>query len=262
MTALAVTGNVQLSPSFRRVSMGGEGLADLDYVGFDQTVRLFFPRDGQTQLRMPTVSNDAWLGQFLLQPKSRRPWVRNYTIRRFRPGDSEIDVDFVRHGDANHASVAGPASEWAEHAQPGDPVGIFDEGYTYLPPSDARWHLLAGEESAVPAILSILECVPDDLHAEVFLEVPLASDIPEKVYAPKSAQIHWTIRDDPSEVPGTKLLGKMKDATLPRGRFYTWVAGEHKLPTGLRRHLVNERGIPKSDITFGGYWRDGKSSPG
>ncbi|MDI9933647.1 siderophore-interacting protein [Rhodococcus sp. IEGM 1354] len=262
MTALTVTSNVRLSPSFRRVTMGGEGLADLDYVGFDQAVRLFFPRDGQIQLRMPTVSNDAWLGQFLLQPKSRRPWVRNYTIRRFRPGDSEIDIDFVRHGDADHGTVPGPASAWAEHAQPGDPVGIFDEGYTYLPPSDAQWHLLAGEESAVPAILSILECVPEDVQAEVFLEVPLASDIPEQVYAPQSSKIHWIVRDDPSEVPGTKLLREMKDAPLADGKFYTWVAGEHKLPTGLRRHLVNDRGTPKSDITFGGYWRHGKSSPG
>ncbi|GGF11334.1 siderophore-interacting protein [Williamsia phyllosphaerae] len=256
MTALTVIDNVEISPSFRRVTVGGEGLVDLDHMGFDQSVRLFFPRDGQRELRMPTVSNDAWLGQFLLQSKSRRPWVRNYTIRQFRPDDLEIDIDFVRHGDA------GPASGWAEHARPGDPVGIFDEGITYLPPSDAQWHLLAGEESAVPAVLSILECVPDDLRVEVFLEVPTASDIPEKVSAPESAQIHWVVRDEPTEVPGTRLLREMRGATLPRGKFYTWVAGEHTLPTGLRRHLVNDRGIPKSDITFGGYWRYGKSSPG
>ncbi|WP_209205422.1 siderophore-interacting protein [Rhodococcus sp. 1R11] len=256
MTMLTVTRNVEISPSFRRVTVGGDGLADLDYLGFDQVVRFFFPRDGQMQLQMPTVSNDAWMAQFLLQPKSRRPWVRNYTIRRFRPDASEIDIDFVRHGDVS------PAAKWAEYAQPGDPVGIFDEGITYLPPSDARWHLLAGEESAVPAILSILECAHDDLHTEVFLEVPLASDIPETVSAPRSTRINWIVRDNPSEVPGTQLLREIKDSTLPSGSFYTWVAGEHKLPTGLRRHLVNDRGIPKSDITFGGYWRYGKSSPG
>lgn len=236
--------------------MAGAGLAELEYLGFDQVVRLFFPRDGQAQLTMPTVSNDAWMGQFLLQSKSRRPWVRNYTIRRFRPGDAEIDIDFVVH------EGGGPASGWAEHARAGDPVGIFDEGITYLPPSDAQWHLLAGDESAVPAILSILECAPEDLRAEVFLEVPQASDIPEKVLAPESAQIHWVVRDDPREVPGTELLREMKGETFAPGKFYTWVAGEHKLPTGLRRHLVNDCGIPKSNITFGGYWRHGKSSPG
>ncbi|WP_420030394.1 SIP domain-containing protein [Rhodococcus ruber] len=83
------------------------------------------------------------------------------------------------------------------------------------------------------------------MHAEVFLEVPLASDIPDKVYAPKSAQIYWIVRDDPSEVPGTKLLGEMKDVPLPRRRSYTWVAGEHKSPTGLRRHLVKRSRNPQ-----------------
>nr|WP_308204123.1 SIP domain-containing protein [Goodfellowiella coeruleoviolacea] len=45
-------------------------------------------------------------------------------------------------------------------------------------------------------------------------------------------------------------------------RMITWVAGEAKLATGLRRHLVNDRGVPKSDIAFFGYWRHGRSSPG
>lgn len=54
----------------------------------------------------------------------------------------------------------------------------------------------------------------------------------------------------------------MKAAALPAGRFATFVAGENGLPTGLRRHLIAERGAAKSDIDFVGYWRHGKASLG
>ncbi|WP_329130206.1 SIP domain-containing protein [Streptomyces sp. NBC_01476] len=41
-----------------------------------------------------------------------------------------------------------------------------------------------------------------------------------------------------------------------------WVAGGSRLATTLRRHLVNDRGVPQRDISFFGYWRLGRSTPG
>ncbi|WP_420041466.1 siderophore-interacting protein [Gordonia sp. MP11Mi] len=256
MTELVVSRTEDLSSSFRRITLAGEGLESFDYLGFDQMVRLFFPRDDQRQLRMPTVSNDAWLAQFLLQPKSRRPWVRNYTVRRFRRDSLELDIDFVRHRDG------GPASAWAERVQPGTPAGIFDEGMCFLPPDDIQWQLLIGDESAVPAVLAILETAPDDMPAAVYLEVPHADDVVTDVSAPAGTEMHWVVRDNDDEVPGTQLAERIRDARLRDGKFYTWVAGEQKLATGVRRHLVNDRSVPKSDIYFSGYWRYGKSAPG
>lgn len=255
MITLSVRRTEQTTPAFRTVTLGGPDLAHLTATGFDHTVRLFFPREGQPALRMPTLNNEAWMAQTLLLPKSVRPWVRNYTIRRTRPDLRELDIEFALHGD-------GPAATWASHARPGDQAGIWDMGITYLPPSTAEWHLLVGEETALPAILSILEHAPSSLAAEVFLEVPSAADIRPDVIAPPGARIHWLPRKDGPGLPGALALATVKEAALPPGRFYTWVAGEAKLPTGLRRHLVNDRGIPKSDIAFFGYWRHGRSSPG
>ncbi len=100
-------------------------------MGYDQVVRLFFPRPGQPGLRMPTLSNEAWMAELLLLPKSRRPRVRNFTVRRARPEPDEVDIEFALH-------AGSPSSSWARGARPGDPAGIYDMGVTYLPPSHAE----------------------------------------------------------------------------------------------------------------------------
>lgn len=139
-----ITGEVvatkRLSPTFVRLTIRGDELTALDDMGFDSSVRVFFKREGQTELVMPTISNNAWIAQFLLKPKSRRPWVRNYTIRQTRADLGEVDIDFAVHGDI------GPASAWAATVQPGEPVGLFPDGIYYLPPEPGRRVLLVGEE--------------------------------------------------------------------------------------------------------------------
>ncbi|RZQ65960.1 siderophore-interacting protein [Amycolatopsis suaedae] len=254
MVTLEVVTSHRTSPGFLTVTLGGPQLRDFTPMGYDQIVRLFFPRPGQTGLRMPTLSNEAWMAELMLLPKSRRPWVRNFTIRRARPDRDEVDIEFALHADS-------PASTWALAARPGDPAGIFDMGVSYLPPAHARWQLLAGDETALPAILAILEHAPPDLTAEVYLEVPGTADIRD-VDAPAGARVHWLPRDEPGRLPGTLALDTLRQLTPREGRFYTWVAGESRLATGLRRHLTGEHGVPKSDIAFFGYWRHGRASPG
>ncbi|MFE9683198.1 siderophore-interacting protein [Streptomyces sp. NPDC006285] len=256
MITLEVRRRVFLTPGFASVTLGGPAVRDLTVAGGDQAVRLFFPREGQTALRMPTVSNDAWIAQLLLLPKSVRPWVRNLTIRRARPADDEIDIEFALHGGSDS-----PMSSWARRAEPGDPAGIFDIGTTYRLPEHAEGQLLVGDETALPAILSILDGTPPSLATEVYLEVATAADI-RSVEPPAGARIHWFARDDEELRPGTLALDAVRRASLPPGRFYTWVAGESRLATSVRRHLVNDRGVRRQDISFVGYWRLGRSIPG
>ncbi|MEA5360058.1 siderophore-interacting protein [Amycolatopsis sp., V23-08] len=252
MVTLEVLANTAPSPAFRTVTLGGPELAAFEPAGDDQAVRLFFPRAGQDGLRMPTRDHEGWMAEVLMMPKSRRPWVRNYTIRRSRPG--EIDIEFALHdGDA-------PAADWARHAHPGDPAGVFDLGVSYLPPSGVAWQLLAADESALPAALAILENAAADLVAEVFLEVPSKADIRE-VEAPSGVKVHWLPRDRAGR-PGALALQAVRDADLRSGSAYAWIAGEAALATGVRRHLVRDRGWPRPDIAFLGYWRHGRSSPG
>ncbi|EMD24724.1 siderophore-interacting protein [Amycolatopsis azurea] len=254
MITLEVRERVLLSPNFASVTLGGPALKDLIVAGTDQTVRLFFPREGQSRLRMPTFSNEAWMPEVMMMPKSVRPWVRTLTIRRARPADDEIDIEFALHENS-------PMSDWARGARPGDAAGIFDMGTTYRPPDDVGGQLIVADESALPAALAILDDAPESLVAEVFLEVPTVADI-RRYDTTEGVRVHWLSRDDPERRPGTLVLETVRRAALPPGRFYTWVAGESRLATSLRRHLVSERGAAKADISFAGYWRHGWSSPG
>jgi len=255
MITLEVRRRESLTPGFASVTFGGPALRDLVVAGGDQAVRLFFPREGQAALRMPTASSEAWMAQVLLMPKSVRPQVRNMTIRRVRPADEEVDIEFALHGDS-------PMSSWVRRVRPGDLAGIFDMGTTYRPPDDVRSRLLVGDETALPAILAILDQAPPSLTAEVHLEVPTAADVRD-VPVPPGVRVHWYSRDDvPGQRPGSVVLEAVRRAVLPPGRVYAWVAGESRLATSVRRHLVNDRGVPKADISFAGYWRHGWSAPG
>ncbi|KAA1380877.1 siderophore-interacting protein [Aeromicrobium fastidiosum] len=246
----------RLSPSLVGVTISGPQLARYRYVGDDQMFRFFFRRPGQQELRMPSWSHDGWLAQWLLMAPSTRPHVRLYTARAFRPETLELDIEFVAHGDTS------PGSGWALSAKPGETVGIFDEGTTYAPPPGSGRQLLVGDESALPAILAILEQAPRDLEAQVFLEVPHAGDVRD-VRVPAGVTMHWLPREDEHAVPGRLALQTLSETVRPRDRpAYAFIAGESGLATGARRFLVNEVGMPKTDITFQGYWKHGKASPG
>jgi NADPH-dependent ferric siderophore reductase len=250
-----------VSPSFVSVTLGGEALAEFEPLGFDQFVRLFLMREGQRELRMPTLANNAWYAQYLFMSKETRPWVRNYTVRAVRTGGAgasrpiELDIEFAVHGGDT------PAMSWIERVRPGDAVGIFTEGVSYLPPAEAGWQLFAADESALPAVLAILEQSSASLRAEVYLEVPCPADI-RNVSAPGGVNMHWLPRDERGATAGQLVLDAVRKADLSTGRSYAWIAGESALATQLRKHLVSERRIPKSDITCMTYWRNGKASPG
>ncbi|MEK8169180.1 siderophore-interacting protein [Streptomyces sp. M19] len=100
------------SEHFVTLTLGGPEMADFHPMGYDQCVRLFFRREGQGGLRLPTASGNRWMAQCLMMNAATRPWVRNYTVRAFRPGALEIDIDFVVHG------TGSPASEFAVRAAP------------------------------------------------------------------------------------------------------------------------------------------------
>ncbi|QXJ22287.1 siderophore-interacting protein [Actinomadura graeca] len=244
----------RISEHFAVVTVGGPELADFVPMGFDQWCRVFFRREGQRDLRLPTASGNGWMRQCMLMGKATRPWVRNYTVRAFRPEALELDIEIVVHEGGS------PGSAFAQGARPGDEVGIFDEGITYLHPGRAR-QLIVADESAVPAALAILECAPADLEATVFLEVPAASDI-RQVRAPAGAEVHWLARGGRGRRPGEVVLDALGASGPPEPPRYAWIAGESRLATGIRRWLTHERRAPRSDVASMGYWRAGRASPG
>ncbi|WP_329378084.1 siderophore-interacting protein [Streptomyces sp. NBC_01716] len=201
-----------------------------------------------------------WMLQRTLRSGRRRPRVRSYSIRWFRPEASAFDLEISLH---EQDGPPAPGTAWALTARPGETVAFFDEGYGYQPSTGARWQLLAGDESALPAILAILERSAGTLPAEVFLEVPAVEDIRHDVVAPPGTTVNWLPRDGDTKTPakpGSLALEAVRSARLPEGPFYAWTAGEASLATGVRRHLVGERGVPRSDISFRGYWRYGRAA--
>src|SRR5690606_10053710 len=112
------------------------------------------------------------------------PSTRTYSIRRFDLEGGQVWIDFVTHGDEG---VAGP---WAADAQPGDPVVLGGIGGGYAPDPEADWHLLAGDESAIPAIAAALEAMPADAVGTVFLEVQNESEHVE-LTIPEGIDVQW-----------------------------------------------------------------------
>ncbi|MCS5724007.1 siderophore-interacting protein [Herbiconiux sp. CPCC 203407] len=261
----------RVTPNMVRVTFGGESLRLFEPLGHDQWFRLFLPRAGQQALRLPTRSSVLWYAQFLRMPKDQRPYVRNYTVRAFRPAGAalahpELDVDFVVHG-----SGSGPASDWAASAAPGDTAGILDQGVAYPPAHEPAWHLIAVDETGLPAAAGILASLPRDARGHAFVELPNAADA-QHLDAPAGVEVHWLPRAADAgagagagashdHVPGRLALEAASALTLPEGRGYAYLAGESALATGLRRHLVAQ-GMAKSDISFVGYWRVGHAAAG
>ncbi|MEU1428855.1 siderophore-interacting protein [Nocardia sp. NPDC005746] len=254
-----VLASKRISPHFVRVTLGGPGLTGFTAMGFDQWFRLFMPgRDGD--LRLPTsATNLGWYAQYLMMGKEHRPLARNYTVRDYRAAGfgeygstAEIDIDFAIHGDDT------PASAWANTVTPGCKAGLLDEGITYQAPDHCEWTLLVGDESALPGIAGVLRSLPREAKGAAYIEIPSAED-KQELGEPAGVTVNWLVRTDAHGEVGVLAAEAVRQAEIPGTGVYAFVAGEQKLAAGVRRHLAQERAIPKADITFTGYWRVGKS---
>ncbi len=259
-----VLATTRISPTFVRVTLGGDAVSTISPMGYDQWFRMFFPASGRRGFTLPSATDDRWWPEYQVIPDDERPVLRNFTFRHFRAAGSgtfgdtaEVDVDFASHGDL------GPASAWANIVAPGEVIGVLDEGVGYVPDPGAGWQLLMGDESALPAVAGILESVLSDDPAavmEVFAEVPHPDDLAaEQLATGPNVRVHPLIRADAAARPGVLAVEAVRAATLPTGPGCAFVAGESDLATGVRRHLVRERNWDKSAVTFTGYWKYGKS---
>ncbi|WP_331767010.1 siderophore-interacting protein [Embleya sp. NBC_00896] len=241
----------RLTPHMARVTFTGEGLDDFR-TWPDQQLKLCFPRPGQTRPRLPEADADdvmGWYRAYLAIPEAERPWMRSYTVRAYDPEQHTITVDFVLHPDA------GPATRWARAARPGDVLGRYGPSADYARPlGDADVYLLAGDESALPAIGSILESLPAEARAIAYVEVRDAAE-EQRFAARADVTVHWLHRGEVPPGHADLLLDAVRAAELPAGTVRAWLAGEAATVRALRRHLVGERGLAKRSIEFAGYWR-------
>jgi NADPH-dependent ferric siderophore reductase len=289
----------RLSPGFVRVHLGGAALADFGADGplLDQRVKLVFPHRGGP-LPSTAGADGSWYAAWLERPVEERGHMRTYTVRDLVGTgiDARVVIDFALHeGDGD----AGPGARWAGEARVGDRVVLLGprRGVAYggieFEPGTAERLLLAGDETAVPAVCSILAGLPVDARGAAFLEVPTAADV-LTVQHPEGVRVVWLPREgaglgtllhaavvedlgaavpdlavpddevDPDlwETPTYSSSGEaVGDPVRVVGHdldgTYAWVAGEAKVVTALRRALVGELGMDRRQVAFMGYWRRG-----
>jgi iron complex transport system ATP-binding protein len=198
MFDVAVTRVTRLCPSFVRITFTGDDLDLFADNGRDQRIKFLLPAPcgGWEYLDR---QNPDWFTSWRALPEERRNPLRTYTVRAVRQGMREVDVDIVLHGDT------GPASRWANGARPGTPLVIMGPdarydagphgGLEFAPPSHSHALLLAGDETAVPAIAAICESLPADALGEVYLEVPHPEDRWTLV-APAGVRVTWLAREE------------------------------------------------------------------
>lgn len=220
---LVVRRSEWLSPHLIRVVLGGAELANFTDNGFtDKYVKL--------QLA-----------------DSRR----TYTVRAFDPAAGELTIDFVYHGDAG---LAGP---WAANAKPGDELALSGPGGAYAPDASADWHLLVGDESALPAIGAALEAIPAGVPVRALIQVAGPAD-EQKFDLVADARITWLHRESgPAD-----LVEAVRELEFLPGRVHAFVHGEAGFVAELRRHLLTERAVPRDLLSISGYWRRGKNEDG
>jgi NADPH-dependent ferric siderophore reductase len=244
-----VTRVEQLTPNMVRVVVGGAGLAGLNAGAYtDHYIKVLFPPPGVTY---PEPFDNASIRESM--PREAWPVVRTYTIRRWLPEVQEMWVDFVVHGDAG---IAGP---WAARAQPGDPFRFMGPGGGYTPNPAANWHLLVGDESALPAIAAALDGMPAGARVRAFIEVADAAE-EQKLETAGDAEITWLRRAD--RPVGEALVEAVRGLEFPPGEVHAFVHGEATFVKELRAHLRLDRDLPMSQLSISGYWRRGMNEDG
>lgn len=293
---VAVARRERLTERFVRVTFTGPDLASFGPGGLDQRIKLVLPLPTGALADLgaddpEVIAAGTWYARWRALPDHLRNPLRTYTARAARPDRGEFDVDFVVHGGR------GPGARWAASAGPGDELLVIgpDAGSRHCT-TGIDWHpgaatevLLAGDETAVPAMCGIVEALPAAVRATVLVETPSVGDaLP--IRGPAQLDVRWVARDP--DAPGARLRALLRDwlaertdliaaaripapqplaevdvdaellweaPPAPDGPFYAWLAGESAIIKDLRRLLVTEHGVDRGRVAFLGYWRRGRA---
>jgi NADPH-dependent ferric siderophore reductase len=237
-----------LSPTFRRITFGGEDFKHFqDSAAVDKYVKLLLPQDPDSGLTPPFDLNE--LRKSL--PKDQLPLRRTYTVHSVDEATQTLKMDFVIHG------ADGLAGPWAERAKVGDLLQFSGPGGKYQPDPEADWHLLAGDEAAIPAIGAALAAMPDDAVGHALIEVATADD-EWNLTAPEGIEVKWLHRGGPFTPESTVIEQAVKDLPWREGRVQAFVHGERETMKALRAYLHDERGVDRADLSLSAYWAYGR----
>ena len=244
---VAVRSVERRTPHLVRLTLGGPALEGFEPPGPAASVRLLLPSPTTGALVLPT-----WDGNEFLDADGGRPLLRTLTPLRFDPAAPHLDVEVVLHGDA-------PLSAWATAATEGSPVAVSGPGRAYEVDPAAPAFLVAGDESALPAITTLLPALPPEADVQVLVEVR-ADDARVDLPPHPRARVRWLVAE-PGAGPGDAMVAAVTAAEVPADAR-VWVAGEAAAVQRVRRHLFEDRQLPRGRATVRGYWKRGRAEGG
>ncbi|MGU3400736.1 DUF2218 domain-containing protein [Brucellaceae bacterium D45D] len=237
-----------VTPHMRRIRLKGDNLLRFSQGGLH--IRLLFPPKGLEKPEWPLMGED---GRPVWPEGEAKLATRVYTIRKIDPEAGWVDIDMVVHGEDCDA----PGSGWALSTKPGDIVGMTGPGGGGNGIT-AKWCLLAGDETALPAIGRILENLAEGVKAVVRIEIGDASEEQELV-SRADVDLQWLHRNGAEAGTTTLLQDAVCTVELPEGEedIYVWAACEFKAFRTIRTYMRKERNIPKERQLVVAYWRHG-----
>ncbi|UHG91235.1 siderophore-interacting protein [Spirosoma oryzicola] len=237
-----------ITPHMRRVVVASDGLIGLSGLMPGIHLKILLPQPGQEKPLLPTFDAN---GQPLPVPDESRPTVRTYTVRSFEPQTGELAIDFVLHGDE------GPASAWATHVQIGNYLGVaLRPNIAYR---EADWYLLAGDQTALPAIGAILEQLPATAKGVAFVEIPDETEEQPLEYD-ADIQLHWLHRNGIEAGKSSLLQEAIFETVIPDAQKQTrfvWVATEVMATKEIRDYLRMKHRLANHELHAAAYWKLG-----
>jgi NADPH-dependent ferric siderophore reductase len=222
-----VTAIESLTSLMRRIRFASDALRDFESLAADDHVKLFVPgRNGEL-------------------------CMRDYTPRAFDPVQGTLTIDFALH-------EAGPATNWAVAARPGDLLEIGGPRGSVIVPDDFDWYLLIGDETALPAIGRRVETLRPGVPVRTIVVV--ANQAERQAWVTEAAwEPLWVERDSGRDTDADRLLAALHQAgPLSNGDGFIWIAAEARAAKAVRAHVVEVLGQPKQWVKASGYWVAGQ----
>ncbi|MFA7602082.1 MAG: siderophore-interacting protein [Novosphingobium sp.] len=233
----------ELTPHMVRVSLGGDELEGFYSPGFDDHVKVFFPAPGEVDPPRPELGDKGPI----FPDDGPRPAMRDFTPR-YDAGAGVLVLDFALHD-------SGPASDWARQASPGRKLVIGGPRGSFIVPVGFDWHLLIGDETALPAIARRLAELPAGARAVVLAQVDGPAD--ELAFETQAdAAVHWVHRGGAQAGMDT-LIAALDSLSFPAGDYHAWIACESSTAKLLRQKLIADHGANPKWVRASGYWRQG-----
>lgn len=235
---LVVTDTETITPNMQRITLQGEALSH-------------FPRDCEGSY-IKLLFNDMGGADLSILPEDDRPIMRTYTIRRFHPETSTIEVDFVRH--VTQDLQCGFAARWAMAAQKGDTISIVGAGSISNLNTEADWFFMAADMTALPALSAKIRTLPEEAKGYAVISVMSPADI-QPLNTPAGMELIWLTEQQ-------TLADSVRELEWLDGNASVWCACEFDSMRALRQYFRNEKEVDRENIYISSYWKQGVSEDG